>query len=71
MRSLIHLVLTYISPIVDAHSFFFFCLSGPCHGDELAYIFHVDFLSRMDPKSPEMRTVEQVVQLWTNFSKTG
>jgi carboxylesterase type B len=45
--------------------------SGPCHGDELPYIFHVDMLRKMDPKSPEMRTVERIVKLWTNFAKTG
>ncbi|OWR46748.1 alpha-esterase [Danaus plexippus plexippus] len=45
---------------------------GVCHGDEMGYLFYFSRLNyRLDDDSPELAVSRKMVQLWTNFAKTG
>ncbi|CAH0728291.1 unnamed protein product, partial [Brenthis ino] len=45
---------------------------GACHGDEMGYLFYFSRLNyRLDDNSPELAVSKKMVQLWTNFAKTG
>ncbi|XP_063539334.1 venom carboxylesterase-6 [Cydia strobilella] len=45
---------------------------GACHGDEMGYLFYFSRLNyRLDDDSPELAVSRRMVQLWTNFAKTG
>ncbi|XP_013183727.2 carboxylic ester hydrolase [Amyelois transitella] len=45
---------------------------GACHGDEMGYLFYFSRLNyRLDDDSPELAVSQRMVQLWTNFAKTG
>lgn len=41
------------------------------HHDDLLYIFRVSFFPNFDNNSPEMKTVERMTAIWSNFAKTG
>ncbi|CAG2054512.1 unnamed protein product [Timema podura] len=42
------------------------------HGDELGYIFYKKGLQdSLDPNSTEMKVLNRMVKMWTNFAKTG
>nr|CAD7406395.1 unnamed protein product [Timema poppensis] len=42
------------------------------HGDELFYLFRSDFIqNNIEPCSPQKSVSLNMVQLWTNFAKTG
>nr|CAD7452710.1 unnamed protein product [Timema tahoe] len=46
--------------------------SGVVHGDELGYIFYRKGLQdSLDPDSTEMKVLNRMVKMWTNFAKTG
>lgn len=45
---------------------------GPCHGDELGYLFHFGLLNlSLNPQSPEILVKYRMVKMWTNFAKYG
>ncbi|VVC91510.1 unnamed protein product [Leptidea sinapis] len=45
---------------------------GACHGDEMGYLFYFSrFNYRLDDNSPELAVSKKMVQMWTNFAKTG
>ncbi|CAD0203924.1 unnamed protein product [Chrysodeixis includens] len=45
---------------------------GACHGDEMGYLFYFSRLNyRLDDDSPELAVSRRMVQMWTNFAKTG
>ncbi|CAH2094603.1 unnamed protein product [Euphydryas editha] len=45
---------------------------GACHGDEMGYLFYFSrFNYRLDDDSPELKVSKKMVQLWTNFAKSG
>ncbi|XP_026760793.1 carboxylic ester hydrolase-like [Galleria mellonella] len=45
---------------------------GACHGDEMGYLFYFSRLNyRLDEDSPELAVSKRMIQLWTNFAKTG
>ncbi|XP_073950365.1 carboxylic ester hydrolase-like [Choristoneura fumiferana] len=45
---------------------------GACHGDEMGYLFYFSRLNyRLDDDSPELAVSRRMIQLWTNFAKTG
>ncbi|XP_038206794.1 venom carboxylesterase-6-like [Zerene cesonia] len=45
---------------------------GACHGDEMGYLFYFSRLNyRLDDESPELAVSKKMVQMWTNFAKTG
>ncbi|CAG4953900.1 unnamed protein product [Parnassius apollo] len=45
---------------------------GVCHGDEMGYLFYFSRLNyRLDDESPELAVSRKMVQMWTNFAKTG
>ncbi|XP_053613793.1 carboxylic ester hydrolase [Plodia interpunctella] len=45
---------------------------GACHGDEMGYLFYFSRLNyRLDDDSTELAVSQRMVQLWTNFAKTG
>ncbi|KAG7297938.1 hypothetical protein JYU34_018693 [Plutella xylostella] len=45
---------------------------GACHGDEMGYLFYFSRLNyRLDDGSPELAVSRRMVQMWTNFAKTG
>ncbi|KAM3956544.1 carboxylic ester hydrolase [Aphomia sociella] len=45
---------------------------GACHGDEMGYLFYFSRLNyRLDDDSPELAVSKRMIQLWTNFAKTG
>ncbi|CAK1583667.1 unnamed protein product [Parnassius mnemosyne] len=45
---------------------------GACHGDEMGYLFYFSRLNyRLDDESPELAVSRKMVQMWTNFAKTG
>ncbi|CAH0690199.1 unnamed protein product [Spodoptera exigua] len=46
--------------------------AGACHGDEMGYLFYFSRLNyRLDDDSPELAVSRRMVQMWTNFAKTG
>ncbi|GLG95970.1 Carboxylic ester hydrolase [Gryllus bimaculatus] len=47
-------------------------IKGTCHADELGYLFRSHLIDiDVEPSSPEMKTINRMVSLWTNFAKTG
>ncbi|KAI5643066.1 carboxylesterase family domain-containing protein [Phthorimaea operculella] len=45
---------------------------GACHGDEMGYLFYFSRLNyRLDDDSTELAVSKRMVQMWTNFAKTG
>ncbi|XP_028159051.1 venom carboxylesterase-6 [Ostrinia furnacalis] len=45
---------------------------GACHGDEMGYLFYFSRLNyRLDENSTELAVSQRMVQMWTNFAKTG
>ncbi|XP_058796122.1 uncharacterized protein LOC131666989 [Phymastichus coffea] len=44
---------------------------GVVHHDDLLYIFRVSFFPEFDKNSAEIRTVERMTAIWSNFAKTG
>ncbi|XP_041969162.1 venom carboxylesterase-6 [Aricia agestis] len=45
---------------------------GVCHGDEMGYLFYFSRLNyRLDEDSTELDVSRKMVQMWTNFAKTG
>lgn len=44
---------------------------GPCHGDDLFYLFSSVWNGKLEPGSVEEKHVRTFVKLWTNFAKTG
>ncbi|XP_072929862.1 carboxylic ester hydrolase [Epargyreus clarus] len=45
---------------------------GACHGDEMGYLFYFSRLNyRLDDESPELAVSKKMIQMWTNFAKTG
>ncbi|RVE50094.1 hypothetical protein evm_005300, partial [Chilo suppressalis] len=45
---------------------------GACHGDEMGYLFYFSRLNyRLDDDSTELAVSRRMVQMWTNFAKTG
>ncbi|KPJ18206.1 Venom carboxylesterase-6 [Papilio machaon] len=45
---------------------------GACHGDEMGYLFYFSRLNyRLDDESTELSVSRKMVQMWTNFAKTG
>ncbi|XP_047536605.1 esterase E4-like [Vanessa atalanta] len=45
---------------------------GVCHGDEMGYLFYFSrFNYRLDDDSPELKVSKKMVQMWTNFAKSG
>ncbi|KPI92286.1 Venom carboxylesterase-6 [Papilio xuthus] len=45
---------------------------GACHGDEMGYLFYFSRLNyRLDDESTELAVSRKMVQMWTNFAKTG
>nr|CAD7256568.1 unnamed protein product [Timema shepardi] len=47
-------------------------MSRAAHGDELFYLFRSDFIqNNIEPCSPQESVSLNMVQLWTNFAKTG
>ncbi|KAK9746435.1 Carboxylesterase family [Popillia japonica] len=44
---------------------------GACHADDLGYLFKTSFPVPVEPNSIEDKTIRRMVQLWTNFAKTG
>ncbi|XP_045537697.1 venom carboxylesterase-6 [Papilio machaon] len=45
---------------------------GACHGDEMGYLFYFSRLNyRLDDESTELVVSRKMVQMWTNFAKTG
>ncbi|CAH2233686.1 venom carboxylesterase-6 [Pararge aegeria] len=45
---------------------------GACHGDEMGYLFYFSRLNyRLDDNSPESTVSKKMVQMWTNFAKSG
>ncbi|XP_030559575.1 esterase B1 [Drosophila novamexicana] len=44
---------------------------GVCHADDLAYMFHTLLSTKLDRASPEYRTIERLIGMWTSFATTG
>lgn len=45
---------------------------GACHGDEMGYLFYFSRINyRLDEGSTEWAVSKKMVQMWTNFAKTG
>ncbi|XP_049877694.1 venom carboxylesterase-6-like isoform X2 [Pectinophora gossypiella] len=45
---------------------------GACHGDEMGYLFYFSRLNyRLDDDSTELAVSKRMVDMWTNFAKTG
>ncbi|XP_030024687.2 venom carboxylesterase-6 [Manduca sexta] len=45
---------------------------GACHGDEMGYLFYFSRINyRLDEGSTELLVSRKMVQMWTNFAKTG
>lgn len=45
---------------------------GACHGDEMGYLFYFSRLNyRLDDDSPELAVSRRMIQMWTDFAKTG
>lgn len=44
---------------------------GACHGDELCYLFHNTFSQKLPKNTPEYKTIERMVGIWTAFAATG
>ncbi|XP_026315216.1 venom carboxylesterase-6-like [Hyposmocoma kahamanoa] len=45
---------------------------GACHGDEMGYLFYFSRLNyRLDDDSTELAVSRRMVEMWTNFAKTG
>ncbi|XP_075214398.1 juvenile hormone esterase-like isoform X2 [Lycorma delicatula] len=44
--------------------------NGVSHGDELTYIFPRNDTETIDVNSPELRTIQRMTRMWTNFAKT-
>ncbi|XP_053969313.1 esterase B1-like isoform X1 [Anastrepha ludens] len=44
---------------------------GVCHGDELPYLFWNAMSHRLPEGSPEHRTMQRMIGMWTHFAATG
>ncbi|XP_037715976.1 esterase B1 [Drosophila subpulchrella] len=44
---------------------------GVCHADDLSYLFYGVLSSKLDKNTPEYRTIERMVGMWTAFATTG
>lgn len=44
---------------------------GVCHADDLSYMFYSLLASKLDKASPEYRTIERLIGMWTSFATTG
>ncbi|XP_032456548.1 uncharacterized protein LOC100116956 [Nasonia vitripennis] len=44
---------------------------GVVHHDDLLYLFRVSFFPDFDKDSPDLKTVERMTAIWSNFAKTG
>ncbi|XP_016970629.1 esterase B1 [Drosophila rhopaloa] len=44
---------------------------GVSHADDISYLFYGVLASKLDKKSPEYRTIERLVGMWTAFAATG
>lgn len=44
---------------------------GVCHADDLSYMFYTLLSSKLDKSTPEFRTIERLVGMWTSFAATG
>lgn len=50
-----------------------FLPAGASHGDDLGYIFSITGTNTEESSlnSPEMKVLQKMVKLWTNFAKYG
>lgn len=51
--------------------FIIFIFLGPCHADELFYIFRVDAGFPQPPYEKELPMINAMCTLWTDFVKYG
>lgn len=45
--------------------------SAVCHGDELFYLFNLQFTSRKPDDNRDVMTQKRLLSLWTDFAKHG
>ncbi|XP_036329317.1 esterase B1-like isoform X2 [Rhagoletis pomonella] len=46
-------------------------VKGASHGDDLAYLFSHAMAHRLPKDSPDYRTIQRMIGIWTNFAATG
>lgn len=44
---------------------------GVCHADDLSYMFYGLLSTKLDKDSPEYRTIERMIGMWTSFATNG
>ncbi|EDW77043.1 uncharacterized protein Dwil_GK22160 [Drosophila willistoni] len=44
---------------------------GVCHADDISYMFYGFLSSKLDRNTPEYRTIERLIGMWTSFAATG
>ncbi|XP_017090713.1 esterase B1 [Drosophila bipectinata] len=44
---------------------------GVCHADDLSYLFYGLLSTKLDKDSPEYRTIERMIGMWTSFAING
>ncbi|XP_017114748.1 esterase B1 [Drosophila elegans] len=44
---------------------------GVCHADDISYMFYGILSSKLDRNTPEYRTIERLIGMWTSFATTG
>lgn len=45
--------------------------TGACHGDDICYLFYNTFSCRLAKDTPEYRTIERMIGIWTSFAKNS
>ncbi|XP_055902981.1 esterase B1-like isoform X2 [Eupeodes corollae] len=45
--------------------------NGACHGDDICYLFYNTFSCRLSKDTPEYRTIERMIGIWTSFAQNG
>ncbi|XP_023172455.2 esterase B1 [Drosophila hydei] len=44
---------------------------GVCHGDDISYMFYTLLSNKLNKATPEYRTIERLIAMWTSFATTG
>ncbi|XP_055847644.1 esterase B1-like [Episyrphus balteatus] len=45
--------------------------TGACHGDDICYLFYNTFSCRLSKDTPEYKTIERMIGIWTSFAQNG